>query len=46
MKYPVLTILALAVALATTACVPWWDHHDRRGYDRGERDRGEHYDRR
>ena len=40
MKHPLFTILALAFALATTACVPWWDRHHER-YDRGE-----HYDRR
>jgi hypothetical protein len=46
MKNLVLIVLAFAFALSTTACVPWWDHHDRRGYDRGDRDRGEHYERR
>lgn len=46
MKRLVFAILTLAFALAITACVPWWDRHDRRGYDHGERDRGEHYERR
>jgi len=44
MKKRFLTILALACVLATTACEPWWYHHDRGGYDHEGHDRAQ-YDR-